>query len=134
MNLSKNLKSFLITILISSNICFADDAKYISAGQNAPYDGFLFTVPKTQELRKTVIEHKTYKLINESLEKSVTEQSNIITLERDKNKMLLEQNDKLAVELKDARDTSDRTKLLWFALGVIGTGLVTYGISKAVNK
>lgn len=130
---SKILKIFL-TIAISSNLCFGQDAQYLPKGSTTEMSGFLFSVPRTQELRKTELEHHTYKLLNESLEKSLSEQNLIITQEREKEKILLDRNDVLARDLKDARDTSDKVKILWFALGVVGTGLAIYGASKIPSR
>ena len=103
---------------------------FLPKGSTTQYDGFLFDVPRAQELRKIELEHKTYQLLNDSLTTTVNEQNNIISQNGEKVKLLTDQNDKLAKELMDSRQSSEFTKILWFGLGVIITGAAFYGASK----
>jgi len=132
----KNYKSFSTVILIAltCNSAFGESAVYLSKGSPSPFDGMLFTIPKAQELRQNEIELKTYKLLNESLKKSLSEQENIILNEKQKNTLLVERNDELAKDLKDARQTSDFTKAMWFILGMAAVGLGGFAVLKISNK
>lgn len=131
MYLQKNLLISLTLVSLISNLAFADSSvSFIKKGDVATYDGYLFTIPKAEELRNITIERNSFKLLNESLNKSVELQDNLIKLDEQKVNKLLEQNDKLAVSLNDARTTSEWTKLLWFFTGIAVTGVAFYGVNR----
>lgn len=126
----KCLNFLIVSLLILSNITFAEDSVKLNANQPAPFEGYLITHQKANELRLNTIERNNYKLLNESLQKSLEMQKQINDLNSEKVNMLTEQNDKLAITLEESRNTSDFTKALWFILGIAATGAAIYGASK----
>lgn len=131
MNKIKNLLvTLLVFSMIVSNSAFADDALVLNKGQPAPFTGLLLTEDKANEVYNDI---KKYKLLNESLEKSVILYKQNEELYDKKVNILLEQNDKLAENLLQARTTSNWEKVLWFGLGFLSVGLGIYGV-KAITK
>jgi hypothetical protein len=125
----------LISSIVASNTCsvFAADATPIKSGQPAPYDGLLLTPEKAQEVKNTYVERDGYKLLNDSLQKSLDLSGGAFNLSEQKVNILLEQNNKLAVNLNEARTTSNFEKFMWFGLGVLGASLAVYGVKKAAQ-
>ena len=125
----KILKIFLISLLIG-NTALGLDAKYLPIGTPAPFEGYLLTVPKAKEIRQQLIEADDLKVLNTSLNKSLVLQKEITTLTEDKVKLVSDQNDKLAKSLMDERSVSSWERLIWFSLGIIGTGVAVWSIKK----
>ena len=135
MTLSQMLSTFLIVLTITSNSYAAqkEESRFLEEGTPAPFSGYLIPPSTTKELKDAVIERDGFKLINTSLEKSISIYKQNETLYTDKVNVLVNQNDNLAKSLESARSTSDLTKILWFGLGVVATGFAIYG-AKAATK
>lgn len=131
------MKTLLLKILLISLIAtnsFADnDVVSLLKGQPAPFDGLLFTIPKAEDLKRSVVERDNYKLLSESLERSIDLFKKNDELNNQKVNILLEQNDKLAKNLYEARSTSTAERVLWFGLGLAVTGMAIYG-AKTLTK
>lgn len=131
--IKKILSTILLTIFVS-NIAFAqEDVTVIKKGTPAPYDGILLTEDKARELRNYKIERDNYKLLNESLERSIVLHTRNENIYQTKINLLLEQNDKLAKSLYDAKDTTNLERIMYFSIGVIATGFAVYGATKIVK-
>lgn len=125
------LKKLFSIFLISTNICLADNAVFLEKGRQSPFDGYLFTPEKTNQMYKDLMDYDTLKSVNESLNKSIVLYKQNEELYQNKVNLLLDQNNKLSVNLFTERQDSNWERIVWFSLGVIGTGLAAYGIKKA---
>ena len=130
MKTKKNLLTILLVFLTIVNSVKADDAIVLNKGQVAPFSGVLLPEIKANEVYSDL---KNYKLLNESLEKSITLYKKNEESYDKKINILLEQNDKLATNLHQARTTSNWEKVLWFGLGFLSVGLGIYGV-KTITK
>lgn len=119
--------------LTISNLAFGQNVTLLKKNQPAPYDGYLFTPAETLQLKNTTTERDSYKLLNTSLQTSLDTETKIADLNNTKANDLMTDNEKLSVDLKAARDTSELTKVLWFTLGIVATGAAMYGASKIVR-
>lgn len=124
----KKLLTFLIIGILTITNSFGASA--IKKGDPAPHDGVIFTNVEANELKGEVQEKDILKKLNLSLNKSLdySKQNNEIL--QKKTDVLMEQNNKLATRLYEARDVSNLERILWFGLGVVGTGLAAYGVSQ----
>lgn len=122
MSLYKICSLFLIVIL--SNNAFASDV--INKGQPAPYSGLLFNQDEAKKLQVISLEHDSYK------EQLTLQQSNIDLLTT-KSTLLTTDNNTMSKELYDERQTNNLTKILWFGLGVVLTGVTAYGVQKTLS-
>jgi len=120
----------LVSSMIVNNVALADDAVVLNKGQQAPYTGILLTEEKANSVYNDL---NKYKLINESLERTVSLYEQNEKLQDKRINILLEQNDKLAINLQQARTVSNWEKVLWFGLGFLSVGLGIYGV-QAITK
>lgn len=130
MNSLKNLLMILLASSMIVNNSYADDAIVLNKGQAAPFTGLLLTEEKANSVYNDL---NKYKLLNESLERTVSLYEKNEEIQDKKVNTLLEQNDKLATDLMKARSTSNWEKVLWFGLGFLSVGLGIYGV-KAITK
>lgn len=127
--MKKNLLIFLIVNLIT-NISYAEDVIRLEKDKPAPFTGYLFTDEKTKDTRIKLLERDTLQELNQSLEKTNTLHKQNSTLKDEQIKIITEQNTNLAKTLREERSTSNWERLLWFSLGVVGTGLAVRGIQE----
>ena len=132
------LKTFLIEILTLSFICLpiygevlsSQNTTYIIKGTPAPYTGYLFTPPAAQDIRIRLMNASDTELINASLQKSNSLETDITTQCQTKLAVYVKEDNTLAKDLESARKTSDLTKALWFFAGVALVGFSAYVIHK----
>lgn len=134
--MQKRIKTILAILILSifSKSVNADDVIFLGKGVPSPYDGFLFTREKTLDVKNTYIERDEFKLLNESLNRSLTLYKDNEKINQEKLNVLLDQNDTLAKELYSSRGTNNWEKLAWFIGGVAVSGLAFYGATKLYNK
>jgi hypothetical protein len=124
----KNL-SILLTLAISVNIT-AQDAVKLNKDDKAPFTGILVTHEALDSLRKDVIERDGLKLINTSLNSTITMQEEIISRQNNQREILMNQNEKLAKSLND-----ERSMKTWERIGLVGLGILASGVAAvAFNK
>lgn len=114
-------------------VAFSNEAVPLEKGSAAPYSGILFDTEKANILKNAVIERDGYKLLNESYERSLKlsqDNQNLYIQQRD---LFKEQNDKLATDLYNERQSSTLGHILWFTLGVVATGVAFYGVRQAIK-
>ena len=126
------IRSKLVILLtLFSFVSYAGEVTFIKAKEPAPYDGYLMTPAKTNEVKNVVIERDGLLKLNESLNKSLQLQSDVADLNQKKVTILLEQQETLSKSLYDERSMSNWVQFGWFALGVVAAGAAVYGAHQA---
>lgn len=132
----KALKIFLIIVsffLFQTKAFGQGETFLIEKGQPAPFSGVLLPNKKGNEIRKQLIQGDGYRLINESLEKTITLYKENEQIQSKKLVLLVDQNNLLNNEVTALRKSNDLEKILWFSLGVLATGFALYGAKKATQ-
>lgn len=119
--------NLIIFSILINNICLADDSVILNKDDKAPFTGILFTPEKSQDLKNKLIERDAYIQLNDSLNKSLNFQQDIINRNNDKNKLCMDQNDVLAKSLYSERQMNDLEKFGLVLLGIGITGLTYWG-------
>ena len=109
-------------MLISSSV-FADtsvvqDSVLLNTGDRAPFPGWL--APGGED------KLKDYKLLTDSLNKSIDLYKANETLYTQKVTILTTQNDSLSKAVYEVKASNDLEKFLYFGLGVLAAGLSIY--------
>lgn len=120
---------FLVLFVFSFSV-LAKDVTYIDKGTEAPYDGFLFTIEKTNSVRQELIEKDQLKIFNKALLENEVRHRQIISNNNTQIHLLINQNTNLMKEVEKKRGFE---RVLYFGLGVAFTGLAVYGASKLVK-
>lgn len=128
-----NLIKIFLIFLISSSLVLGESAVPLNLGDKAPFEGVLFTTPKAQELKNTLIERDSLKIINYSLNTSINLQTDILTHKDNQIKLIMDQNDNLAKEVYSERSLNSWEKFLWFGVGVLSSVLILYGVKEAAK-
>lgn len=129
----KSLLSFLMISLMVVNNCFSSEVITLKKDERAPFEGVLFSFEQAQKMRYQLIECDIKKELTASYEKTIKLYKENETYHDNKVNILLKQNDELSKALTEAKTTSDLTKLLWFGLGVLATGMAIYGAKQATK-
>jgi len=124
----------LLTFSTGSIKSNADDVVRIEKGTPAPYTGVLMPDSTATQLRDAVIERDGYKLLNESLTKSIDFYKENDKLNEEKAQILLKRNNELASTLKETRDFNSTQRTIWFILGIAVTGIALYGVKSLSDK
>ena len=106
----------------------ADDAVWLDKGQSAPYAGYLLPEDKLIQLRNNTLERDLLKGQNDSLNRSLALQDDVIGKKDQQLKLYSDQNDKLAQTAYNAESMSNLEKLEFIGLGVLITGLAISGV------
>lgn len=119
----------LVTLL--GNLAYADtNAVILEKGDQAPYKGVLLTPEAAADQRTIGKQRDSYKLLDQSLETSLT----AVTKERDDAKqevhLLSVDNVNLTTNLKSVQHMSDLEKLGYVVLGIAITCLAIEGADK----
>lgn len=90
---------------------------YLNAGNAAPFSGVLLNNDKAKIIYNQLLERDSYMKELSSLSVSVTTLEEINKEEQKKTKILLDQNDLLSIQLKDAQSLSTVKKVMWVGVG-----------------
>jgi len=121
------IKLALILTLLT-NIAYAEEGVYLEKDKPAPYTGYLLPKDKLVELRNNTWERDTLKVQNDSLNRSLKLQDDIIAKKDDQLKLYSDQNDKLAVTVSRAESMNSWEKIGFIGLGVLLTSLAISGV------
>lgn len=108
-------------------------ASFLPKGTPAPFSGLLIEQEKAEQLRKDVLERDQLKLLNDSLNKSLTTYSDLGKIQEAKLTLLIQQRKELLEESIDHYRVNDIQKIFWFVLGAATVGLSVYVVSKATK-
>lgn len=114
------MNKLLILVLLSSNICYAQEAVYLDKGKPAPFSAYLVPELEVKQLRNDSLERDMYKTTNDLKDQQI--------------KLLTDQNTSLANTIDKSEKLSTWEKIGWFAAGIVITGLAVDGASKIINK
>lgn len=120
----------LLSILITSNICFADDSVVpLKKDQPAPFDGVLFNNQKANQIKVDLNDKDIYKDLSLSYEKTIKLYKDKDDLSNQQIRELLDTNKKLS----DSLGNDKLNDIVWFSLGVLATGLSIYAAKKTLE-
>lgn len=122
------MKIVLIFLLVT-NIAFGQDFIPIKKGEPSPIDGFAIS-PTTEKMVRQKVENLEYKLIKLSdlgvaKDELISAQKRHIAAQKEYNG-----------ELRDELLKSDGfwTKAMWFTLGTVITGVISYGTVRSLRN
>lgn len=119
--------SLIIFSTLLSSLSWAEDTIVLHKGALVPFDGILFSSEKAADVKNKLIERDAYFQLNDSLNKSLNFQQDIINRDNNKNKLCMDQNDNLAKSLYSERQMNDLEKFGLVLLGIGITGLTYWG-------
>jgi hypothetical protein len=119
--------------LIAGSRSFSQDTIYIEKDTKAPFSGILFTETKAREIKIQLEERDTFKLLNESYTRSLDLTISNMRLKDEQLDLVLKQNTKLSMALRDQKDFNTWERIGWFALGVVATSFAVYGVKQAAR-
>jgi hypothetical protein len=119
---------YLLPLILISNITLADDVVYLDKDAKSPYAGYLMPQEKLVEFRNTSLERDTLQLQNDSLNRSLKLQDDVIAKKDQQIQLYSDQNDKLAKTAYSEQSLSTWEKIGFIALGVVITGLAVKGV------
>lgn len=114
------IKFILIFILIS-NLASAQNAVHLNRNDKAPFEGNLLTLEITKQLYNDSLEKS-------SLQKQLDLTNSNVTLLKQNETLLLDQNGKLIKAAQSEKTLTDLEKAGCFVLGVVVTGLAIKGM------
>lgn len=126
-----NLKSTISTLLIIGQLSYADcpkDVQIIKQGQTANCDGFIFSnnaEKQAEQYREDSIFYKSYSdKLNEKIKLEAAEND---ILQKRLN-LYLNESQRLAEEVSKRDNNEGLYRFIYFALGVVATGLVVRNV------
>lgn len=131
-NQSKISWTFLIILISLSNPVKADTV-FISKGEPALFDGFLFDVEGGKKVKQRLIEAAYFESLSASLQTQVKLYEGIETRNNEKHTILMDRNNELSKNLNAERSMSSWEKAAWFAAGILTTTLVLYGVQRVAK-
>jgi len=123
----------LLILCLSISLAHAGNVSVITKGTPAPFDGVLFSREMEKAIRQTDLDNVFLKQQNASLTRlnDLSEQETAIVTKRYEN-MQLKANE-LAEKQVKMDNNSFWKNSLYFISGALITGLITYGVARAVK-
>lgn len=118
----KNLLTFLMIFSISLN-SWGNDVVFLQEGQMAPYSGVLFPESKANELRGSLLELKIKSIENETIREQRDFYHKVTRIKAEEVESFRVQNQRLVKQ----NENNDTSKLIYFGLGILVSGLAVYG-------
>lgn len=125
------MKIFLSFLMIVSTANAQVESVPLKKGELAPYEGVLLSNKKANEIKDELVEKDLLKQENDSLKKSVDLFKLKDQYSEDQIQKLLQSNSKLVDA--NLRQNNKYEPVLWFALGVLATGLTFYAAKEIVD-
>lgn len=118
----------LLILIMSVNMCFAQDVKVLKKGESAPFDGVLFTKELERQIRNDkIIADEKIRVLTELNDLS-TKENKVITSRLE----LYQQKSLQLVELNNKMENSSFIKNAgYFIAGALITGVIGYGVIQA---
>ena len=120
------LTSLLFSIIGNSIALAETNVTHLTKGTPAPYTGLLFTEPHARLVANQLKDYDRVKLLNKSLESSIELYKKNEELYQTQVQDLTVQNQNLVKAVKTEKSNSQFEKIIYFALGMVATGLVVY--------
>lgn len=119
---------YIILSLLLTTSTFAQ-VTYVSKGDSAPFNGYLFSPDLELKARKALIDADTYQAIIANNDKLFLLKDKEIELTNTQADLWKNQSKDLAVQLEDSKNSSFWKSFAYFGLGCI----LTTGLAFAVN-
>lgn len=120
------MKYLLVFLLLIGQVHAEESVVYLEKGKPSPIDGFGITVEKAKSIRILDLNYQ----FEQKKTAALTEENGLV-MQRLANAQ--EQNQSLARQLVEQRDSSFFSKAGFFILGAATTTLIAYGVSHAVR-
>lgn len=127
------LQAILLISLTSVSNSFAQDVVELKKDDKAPFTGLLFTEAKAKDIKFRLDERDSFKLMYESSNRSLDLMNSNLKLKDEQLNITIDQNNKLALQLRERNDFNSLERFAWFALGVVATGFAVYGLNQATR-
>ena len=119
--------------MVSISNALAEGAIVLKKDEKAPFSGVLLPEDIANQLKNDSIDKYRYKLINESLEKSLTLTKDNLEITEKQNTVLFERNINMTKALNSSREMTNWERIAWFGAGILTSILVTYGTIQLVK-
>lgn len=129
----KIFRLMLITSLIFStnvNNVYASDIEYLIESQPAPFTGYLLSIPKTMQIKKSLEDCDRIYFLNKSLEQSIEIYKKNETLYVNQLDVLKKQNSELDKAVQSQRHTEFWETVMYFGIGVLTTSAIVYATQR----
>jgi len=115
---------------VYSQLNETESAVFLQKGQTTPFSGLLLSEKQAQQTRRELIERDNLHALTVSYEKTIQLQQLGLQTREDQVENLRKQNNSLYEQVNRDKAVTNFERVIWFGLGVIGTGFAVYGASK----
>ena len=123
----ESIMRILFIVIVSLNLCHAQDIAPIRQGEPAPFDGYVIDKSMEKKVRQIKEDHKKQKELNVKMEELGVIQQSQVTVYKEQLTTLEKDNSTL-------RTNNNLSSIVYFGLGVLATSLAAYGAMKTLGK